>query len=200
MCATVETDPVHHAGDAADDAAIWLNPSDRSKSTVIGVDKLAGGGLDVYDLSGHELYHYADDRLNNVDIRYGVPLGSTRVTLVGCDEPREPPHRLLEGRRGGRIVDAGRQHADVDARSLTALGFTLYHSRASGAFYAFVTDSGHTDQYLLDGASGQMTGTLVRQLRPARLSPRGSWPTTTTSRLYVSGGGGRRRRSLWRRA
>ena len=40
----------------------------------------------------------------------------------------------------------------------------MYHSPVSGKYYAFVTDRGHTDQYLLDGSSGQMTGTLVRQM------------------------------------
>src|SRR3954454_5169709 len=43
VCATVETDPTRHPGDSADDTAIWLNPTDRSRSTVIGADKLSGG-------------------------------------------------------------------------------------------------------------------------------------------------------------
>ena len=51
---------------------------------MIGVDKLSGGGLSVYDLSGHEKFLYPDERLNNVDIRYNVPLGGQRVTLVGA--------------------------------------------------------------------------------------------------------------------
>ena len=37
---TAETTPVSHSGDAADDAAIWVNPSDPARSTIIGTDKL----------------------------------------------------------------------------------------------------------------------------------------------------------------
>jgi 3-phytase len=46
----VETTPVSHSGDAADDAAIWVNPSDPARSTIIGTDKL--GGIAVYDRAG----------------------------------------------------------------------------------------------------------------------------------------------------
>jgi myo-inositol-hexaphosphate 3-phosphohydrolase len=45
-----ETAPVGHSGDAADDPAIWVHPSDPSRSVVIGNDKQ--GALEVYDLVG----------------------------------------------------------------------------------------------------------------------------------------------------
>src|SRR5262245_25704161 len=35
VTATVETDPVPHGGDAADDPAIWVNPNDPAQSAVI---------------------------------------------------------------------------------------------------------------------------------------------------------------------
>ena len=163
VCATVETDPTHHPGDSADDTAIWLNPTDRSKSTVIGVDKLSGGGLSVYDLSGHELFFYPDERLNNVDIRYNVPLGGQRVTLVGAtnrDNGRVDFWKVNES--DGSLAPVGSM--PTSSAILTPRGFAMYHSPVSGNYYAFVTDRGHTDQYLLDGSSGQMSGTLVRQM------------------------------------
>ncbi|HEV2950851.1 MAG TPA: phytase, partial [Actinomycetota bacterium] len=65
--ATVETDPVAHGGDAADDAAIWVHPTDPALSTIIGTDKL--GGLAVYDLSGAQLQLLDPARrMNNVDL------------------------------------------------------------------------------------------------------------------------------------
>ena len=163
VCATVETDPTHHPGDSADDTAIWLNPADRSQSTVIGVDKLSGGGLSVYDLSGHEKFFYPDERLNNVDIRYNVPLGGQRVTLVGAtnrDNGRVDFWKVDES--DGSLSRVGSM--PTSSAILTPRGFAMYHSPVSGKYYAFVTDRGHTDQYLLDGSSGQMTGTLVRQM------------------------------------
>jgi myo-inositol-hexaphosphate 3-phosphohydrolase len=163
VCATVETDPTHHVGDSADDTAIWLNPTDRSKSTVIGVDKLSGGGLSVYDLSGREKFFYPDERLNNVDIRYNVPLGGQRVTLVGAtnrDNGRVDFWKVNES--DGSLSPVGSM--PTSSAILTPRGFALYHSPVSGILYAFVTDRGHTDQYRLDGSSGQMSGTLVRQM------------------------------------
>jgi myo-inositol-hexaphosphate 3-phosphohydrolase len=149
--------------DSADDTAIWLNPTDRSNSTVIGVDKVSGGGLSVYDLSGRELFFYPVERLNNVDIRYNVPLGTQRVTLVGAtnrDNGRVDFWKVDES--DGSLSPVGSM--PTSSAILTPRGFALYHSPVSGRFYAFVTDRGHTDQYLLDGSSGQMTGTLVRQM------------------------------------
>jgi myo-inositol-hexaphosphate 3-phosphohydrolase len=163
VCATVQTDPTHHPGDSADDTAIWINPTDRSQSTVIGVDKLPGGGLSVYDLTGHEKYFYPVERLNNVDIRYNVPLGSSRATIVGAtnrDNGRVDFWKVNEA--DGSLTSVGSM--PTSSAILTPRGFSMYHSPISGKYYAFVTDRGHTDQYLLDGSSGQITGTLVRQM------------------------------------
>ena len=53
VAADGETVPVGTSGDSADDPAIWLNPADPSRSTVIGNDK--GDALEVYDLAGNRL-------------------------------------------------------------------------------------------------------------------------------------------------
>ena len=66
--ATVETEPVPDAGDAADDAAIWVHPTDPALSTIIGTNK-DGGGLAVYDLTGSQVQYLAADDANNVDLR-----------------------------------------------------------------------------------------------------------------------------------
>ncbi|MCK2217079.1 phytase [Actinomadura sp. ATCC 31491] len=62
-----------------DDPAIWVHPSDSDDSVVVTTAK--EGGLNVYDLGGHQLQHIAaptapgpDDepgRFNNVDVTYG---------------------------------------------------------------------------------------------------------------------------------
>lgn len=41
--ATVETTPVPSGGDAADDVAIWVHPTDVSMSAVVGTNKQGGG-------------------------------------------------------------------------------------------------------------------------------------------------------------
>src|SRR4051812_47856200 len=40
--ASRSTDPVPHDGDAADDPAIWVDPSDPARSRVLGTDKEGG--------------------------------------------------------------------------------------------------------------------------------------------------------------
>src|SRR5262245_31952618 len=55
VAATVETDPVPHDGDAADDPAIWVHPTDPAKSVILGTDKR--GGLALYDLAGRQIQY-----------------------------------------------------------------------------------------------------------------------------------------------
>ena len=163
VCATVESDAARQPLDADDDAAVWVNPTNPAQSTFIGADKLAGGGLSVFDLSGHELYFYPDDRVNNVDIRYNFPLGSKKVTLVGAtnrDNGRVDYWTVNES--NGSLTPIG--SVATSSAILTPRGFAMYHSPSSGKYYAFVTDRGHTDQYELDGSSGTLKGTLVRQM------------------------------------
>src|SRR5687768_2353117 len=82
----VETTPVPHAGDAADDTAVWVHPTDPSLSVVIGTDKQ--GGIGTYALDGQQIsFRSADGILNNVDLRYGFPLGGQSVDLVVASNP-----------------------------------------------------------------------------------------------------------------
>lgn len=162
---TVETAPVPNVGDAADDPAIWIHPTDPSLSTIIGTDKTLDGGLGVYDLSGQQLSFFADGRLNNVDVRYNFPLGGARVSLVGATNRSpgqlarmdffsvDPATRLLT--KVGSV--------QTSPAIKTARGFSFYVSPVSGKYYAFVSDIGNTDQYELSGTSGSVRGTLVRQ-------------------------------------
>jgi 3-phytase len=48
--ADVETVPVTHKGDAADDSALWVNHANPASSLLIGNDKL--GALETYNLDG----------------------------------------------------------------------------------------------------------------------------------------------------
>jgi 3-phytase len=130
-----ETDQVLHSGDAADDPAIWVHPIDPLLSVVLGTDKK--GGLGVYDLEGRELQYLEHGRINNVDLRAGVPFRGGRITLVAAGEKRheqlllyrlDPDTRLLE-----RIPDAD-FNLGVDPE-----GVALYRSQPDGELYAFAS-------------------------------------------------------------
>jgi len=160
--ATVETQPVPHAGDAADDPAIWVHPSDPSLSTIIGADK--DGGLAVYDLSGRELQYLAVGEVNNVDLRDGFPLSGGEVALVAAS------HRTRNSIAVFRVAPDTRRLVNAAARTITTgvqpYGFCLYHSRVTGRFYAFVTsDQGDVEQWeLFDDGAGRVDGRRVRSL------------------------------------
>ncbi len=189
----VETDPMHGPGDAADDAAVWVDPDDSSRSLLIGTDKSADGqGLALYGLGGHELAFYRDGRMNNVDVRYDVPLGSGKADIVGVS------HRPDSGNKGGsfdfyRVNGATRTLSLINRVSLASLGrtdvmargFALYRSPVSGRFYVFGSDSGKTDQYELDGSSGQIRLTWVRRIKLA-CPTEGLQADDELARLYVA--------------
>jgi myo-inositol-hexaphosphate 3-phosphohydrolase len=162
VSATVETAPMHGAGDAADDPAIWIHPTDPSKSTIIGTDKSTDGhGLVVYDLSGRELFYYPDGRMNNVDVRYNFPLGGTPVALVGVTNRVRSLdfYKVNVGDRSLTKVGSFAPSTDIK----TPRGFSLYHSPVTSKYYAYVTDSGKIEQWELDGSTGSVTGRLVRK-------------------------------------
>lgn len=69
-----ETQPVASDGDAADDAAIWINYDEPSGSLILATDKTAG--LYVYDLEGREVQFLPLPQPNNVDLRQALYVGN----------------------------------------------------------------------------------------------------------------------------
>jgi len=162
VTASVETEPVPHSGDAADDPAIWIHPTDPSLSTVIGTDKK--GGLAVYDLSGDLIEYFPDGRLNNVDLRYGFPLGGQQVTLVIATDRTDPArgrlaiYRVNPVTRGLEDVAAPDSYLGGDA-----YGMCMYRSPVSGQYYAFNIADDQVQQWaLFDNGRGQVGIRLVR--------------------------------------
>jgi 3-phytase len=157
----VETDPVPTAGDAADDIAIWIHPTNPALSTVIGTDKRTGG-LAVYDLSGNELQYDGSVEPNNVDLRYNFALGADSITLVGFSNEANRSIGLYKVNPGTRHVSS--VVARVIKTTYTPYGFCMYHSPVSGRYYAFVTaQNGYLEQWeLYDNGAGHVDASLVR--------------------------------------
>lgn len=158
VSATVETDPVPHSGDAADDPAIWVNKADPSKSTIIGTDKQ--GGLAVYDLAGKQIQYIGPDTTNNVDIRDGISLGGQTVSIVTAGNRTKNTIAIY------KVNPTTRQLEDVAARAITTTsvyGSTMYHSKKTGKLYYFINNkSGGVEQYELFEVSGKLDAKKVR--------------------------------------
>jgi len=131
--ARYETEPVAGEKDAADDMAIWINPWDRAQSLVIGTDK-AADALEVYDLGGNRLQRIPDKNgsVNNVDLRYGFPLGGQYVDIVVSGGSDVAVYK---------VDPITRQLVDITAGTINAAhqaeGVCLYRSPYTGAFYVF---------------------------------------------------------------
>ena len=152
-----ETVPVLTTADSADDPAIWVHPTDPSKSVVIGNDK--GDALEVYDLSGNRIQRIAVAH-GNVDVRTGFPLASGTVDIAAAASSGIRVYRIDPiTRQLTNITEGGR------ISGVSGEGFCLYRSPASGGVYAFIiTGSGRVQQVRLGDldADGLVDGQLVR--------------------------------------
>ncbi len=170
-----------------DDPAIWIHPSDPSKSLVLGTDKMkSSGGLYVFGLDGVLRQSMTPlDRPNNVDVEYGFLSAAVSTDIAVVTERMQ--HRL----RVFAIPADGVPLTDLRPAGLPVLegesgdesepmGIALYKRPRDGAVFAIVAPkSGGTTDYLwqyrlaTDGA-GRLAATLARRF--GRFSRAGAEP------------------------
>ena len=183
VTATMETQPVEHGGDAADDPAIYVHPTDPAKSAIIATDKK--GGMLVYDLAGKLLQYLPDGKMNNVDLRAGFKLGGKSVTLVTASDRTnkaiaiytiDPDTRLLTS-----VADG------VQATGLSdPYGLCMYRGK-KGATYVFISDpDGGVRQWkLVATPTGKVRAEQVRDLKFSSQTE-GCVADDETGKLYVA--------------
>jgi 3-phytase len=156
--AAVETVPVPHGNDAADDPAIWIHPDSPELSLILGTDKQ--GGLRVYNLDGSERAVLGDSKPNNVDVIYGVHCGTSRVDVVVASTRGKNARGLQVWTidpRAREFQAITKSNAIPVLAGTEPYGCCGYRSQKTGEAYVFVTSkSGATEQYLLrlTGAEG----------------------------------------------
>jgi 3-phytase len=160
---TVETVPVASAGDAADDPAIWANPTNPAASLIVGTDKK--GGLYLYDMQGKVLQFLPSGKMNNVDLREGFRLNGKPIVLVTASDRTNKAIAIY------RLDTEARQLVDIaDGVQPTALsdpyGQCMYRSRA-GKYYVYVGDpDGLLRQWeLIATKSGKVRTRAVRDVK-----------------------------------
>jgi 3-phytase len=162
---TVETMPVPASGDAADDPAIWIHPSDPARSIIIGTQKQ--GGLGIYDLAGQEIQYFSYGNMNNVDLRYDFPLGTEKVAIVAASNRSDDSIALY------KVNPKSRQLENVAARTIyvglknTAYGLCMYRSNSSGKYYVFINDKkGFVEQWeIFDNGNGLVDAVIARSFK-----------------------------------
>lgn len=147
--------------DAADDPAIWYNHKDPSKSLILGSDKKKG--LDVFTLNGKRLHNYPVGRINNVDVRQGMPWDSITIDIAGGS------NRTHNGMNFWRINGDNLSLSSIGilpTQLPDVYGFCMYHSPNTGSFYAFVNSkTGKIEQWKLSNSGDSIRGNLVRTLQ-----------------------------------
>jgi 3-phytase len=164
VTATVETEPVSHGGDSADDAKVWVHPTEPNQSVIIGTDKHdTEGGLAVYDLTGALIFFAKDGKMNNVDVRYNFPLRGKKVDIIAVS------NRTYDSISIYTIDPNSRRLTNIAARTISVgvdgiYGQCMYHSLRTGGYYAFVNDkNGVVEQWkLFDNLSGKVDAVRVR--------------------------------------
>ncbi|NSX36816.1 phytase [Pseudarthrobacter oxydans] len=154
------------SGDISDDAVIWADTATPANSVVIADNKsVSAGGIGVFGMDGKLIQFRQDGMLGNVDLRSGFVLSGQPIILVGANNRTNDTLVLYSFSATTRTL------TPVTARSIPTvspnIGFCLYHSRASGKFYAFVTpqQAGSVQQFeLVDNGAGLVDAVLVRTL------------------------------------
>lgn len=165
------TEPVKYD---TDDPAIWVNPTDPTKSLVIGTDKNADGALYVFDLNGKIIKNKVITGLkrpNNVDLAYGLVLSGKPTDIAITTERMTHKLRIFSlpdmkpVDNGGIEIfvgETGDEYRDL-------MGISIYTAK-DGKMYAIAgrkngpLTGGYIWQYLLgDDGKGNVKATLVRK-------------------------------------
>ena len=157
-----------------DDPAIWIHPTDASKSIVFGTDKETNGAIYAYDLQGKIIEDKTIrniKRPNNVDLEYGFQVNdSVKVDVLIFTEREEQQIRIFSIPdmkpldNGGFLVFED----ETIAENKLPMGVAMYKSPIDGTFYAIVgrktgPKEGYLYQYKLDSENSKVTTTLVRK-------------------------------------
>ncbi|WP_026424417.1 phytase [Actinokineospora inagensis] len=180
----------------ADDPAIWINREHPERSRVIGT--LKNAGLDVFDLAGNRLQHFAPPpaptpdaeagRFNNVDVVQAARVGRRTLDLAVVSDRGRDRIRVYAIDRSGVLTDVttatpprafSATEAEVDDQR-TAYGLAVVPDPAGGAPWV-VTSRRHETRIgvfrLADDGTGHITYRRADLLDlPATFPvPGGSW-------------------------
>jgi 3-phytase len=181
-----QTEPMARLGDAADDPAIWVHPSDPSASRVLGTNKKQG--LLVYDMQGKQTQLLESGRLNNVDLRQNVLLDGARHDLALATQRDDNSIVLFTIDGSGTVAETVRFPTGLEK----IYGICVYQP-AGGGLEAFVNDKDGTFQhYRIGRKDGAYTSTLLRSFKVAT-QPEGCVADDRSGRLFV----GEEKRGVW---
>ncbi|WP_339515187.1 phytase [Pseudomonas sp. RL_15y_Pfl2_60] len=179
VAAIRQTEPVGRQGDAADDPAIWVHPTQPGLSRVLGTNKKQG--LLAYDLNGKLLQELPVGRLNNVDLRANFNLAGRMIDLaVASNRDNNSISLFAIDRSSGTLSSAGEIATPLEE----IYGICLFQPEP-GELYAFANGKdGSFLQYRLSDVDGKITGKLVRRFAVTS-QPEGCVADDRQQRLFI---------------
>jgi len=171
-----ETTPIPAGIDDTDDPAIWLHPTAAEKSLVIGVSKnkrSTGGqaGIGIYNLKGELVKYIYHDRLNNVDLRYGIDSGSKTIDLaVASNRDKQALSLFSVSNNDIRLVqDIDLRMANNNKITEEPYGLCLGQNKQDGKLYSFSPmKSGLIYQHAIYSENGQFKLRHIRTIDTAK--------------------------------
>lgn len=175
----VQTDPVDRWGDAADDPAIWIHPTDPARSLVLATNKRQG--LLSYDLSGRQRQLLETGRVNNVDLRQAVKLGAHTLDLAVATQRDDLSIVVYTLDADGTLAE----HTRLPTGLPDIYGICV-HTPAAGGMEVFVNDkSGDFQRWRLAAdAQGQVSGRVVQRFKLAT-QPEACVADDAAGRLFI---------------
>jgi 3-phytase len=154
-----QTEPVARHGDAADDPAIWVHPTEPARSLVLGTNKKQG--LLVYDLQGRQRQLLEVGRVNNVDLRQRVRIDGRERDLAVATHRDEHSIVVFEIDTQGVVSEVGR----IPTGLKDIYGVCL-HQPSHGGLEVFVNDKDGTFQrHRLTTMTGRVAARLVQHFK-----------------------------------
>ncbi len=156
VMASVETAPAGAQGDAADDPALWLHPTDPAKSLILGTNKQVG--LVVFALDGSETQNLPIGLINNVDVRQSADR-LFDVAIASNDQVNAISVFLID-RQTGNVTHTG----DIPTGTVEPYG--ICQGRENGQDYAGVTYKDGTLQiWAMAAEPGKVSGELLKTVK-----------------------------------
>ena len=162
--------------DDPDDPAIWIHPTDPSRSSIIGTMKVAApaGAIVVYGVDGQIRQTIPGiNRPNNVDVEYGFRFRGRLIDIAVATERLSRQLRVFAiDPADGHLIDLGGVPVlqGEQGENGAPMGIALYRRERDGEVFAIVAPKtgpreGYLWQYrLADGGNGAVKGTFVRRL------------------------------------
>ena len=160
---TAETTAVNSAGDAADDPAIWIHPTDPEKSMVLGTQKKQG--LYSYALNGNHLQFIAAGRLNNVDVRQGLDIGLGLMDIAAASNRSNNDFSLFSiDRNSGYMTELSDIH--IPSSTLQEVyGFCMGNVKDSHVIFVMTGKNANAELYQLD-----MMNKRIKKIRELQIN------------------------------